>query len=449
MGWLIAHFSAVLIALVLFMAAGLLVQDRRTPQSTVAWLMAMVLIPYLAVPLFLALGARKYRHLFPRPNFVTQGGEEPMVRLFTSMGAAGVSGGNALALLDRPATAWTALIDLVRGAERAIDAEFYIVNNDAEGRAFVEELTLRAAAGVRVRLLIDRIGTLYPPRNELARLEAAGGFVRFFSPLWHRPDRIRLNLRNHRKSLIVDDKRAFTGGMNVGADYVRAVPGGKPAFDDLAMQIEGPVVADLGAAFRSDWAAAHEETAEPSAPAPAPVGSARVQLVAEGPDMDDDPLHLGLVSAIHRADRRVWVATPYFLPTEELLGALGTAARRGLDVRLITPRRSNHRIADFARGAYVRALARDGGQILAYQPGMLHAKAGMIDEVAWVGTANFDVRSMLLNFETAMFLYDSASVAQVEDWFAARLARCAPARLEARLPRKLAEGLFRIGAPLL
>ena len=174
-----------------------------------------------------------------------------------------------------------------------------------------------------------------------------------------------------------------------------------------------------------------------------------MQLVPSGPDTRDDALHDSLVQAIHAASGRIWLVTPYFLPTEQLGQALATAARRGLDVRILLPQKSNQKIADFARGAYLRELADCGCKILRYMPGMLHAKAGIIDDFGWVGSANFDVRSMLLNFEMVLFLYDPASVAELARWLKALEQDCHEGIAPAGFSRRVAEGVFRLGTPVL
>ncbi len=216
--------------------------------------------------------------------------------------------------------------------------------------------------------------------------------------------------------VIGDRVRVFSGGMNVAKEYM----GPKPfqgRWSDLSFRIEGPAVRPFCDVHDSDWGAVGGgPSSEAAGTRPPTWGRAApiAQLVPSGPDRKDDALHDGLVYAIHAARRRVWIATPYFLPTEFLGQALATAARRGLDVRIVVPQRSNHRIADFARGAYVRELAeRRMPRSCCSRKGMLHAKAGIIDDAAYVGSANFDVRSMLLNFETAMFLYDEPSVEKV------------------------------------
>ncbi len=174
-----------------------------------------------------------------------------------------------------------------------------------------------------------------------------------------------------------------------------------------------------------------------------------MQLVPCGPDTMFDLLHDALVNAIHSAKHRIWIATPYFLPTELLSNALVIAARRGLDVRILLPWRSNQRLADFARGAYLREIQEAGSKILFFHAGMMHAKASVIDDMAYVGSANFDVRSMLLNFEVALFVYDAATVEEVKSWFNTQEQKCALGIEPAGLVRRVSEGVFRLGAPML
>ena len=219
---------------------------------------------------------------------------------------------------------------------------------------------------------------------------------------------------------------------------------------DLAYLLEGPATATFRDIFRSDWAAAGGSDAPIDPPTNRPqTGTATVQLVPSGPDTKGDPLHDALVNAIHAASNRVWIVTPYFLPTEFLGNALAIAAKRRVDVRILLPRKSNQHLADFARGAYLREMQDAGAKILLFQKGMIHAKAGIIDDVAYVGSANFDIRSMMLNFETALFAYDPASVGQMADWYLSQERHCSAGAPQAGHLRRIAEGVFRLGAPVL
>ncbi|WP_322867537.1 phospholipase D-like domain-containing protein [Aquicoccus sp. G2-2] len=178
-------------------------------------------------------------------------------------------------------------------------------------------------------------------------------------------------------------------------------------------------------------------------------GTNVAQLVPSGPEFSHDVLHDGLTGALYRAHRRVTIVTPYFIPTEPLTIALLSAARRGVDVRLVLPEKSNQWTTDLARGVYVRALAREGVTVLRYQPGMIHAKAGVIDDTAWVGTANFDIRSMQLNFETALFVFDKQSARKIADWCKTLESDCFEGPKKSGIFRRSVESLLRLGAPLL
>jgi len=356
MSWITTHLEIVIIVILTLLAAIVILQQRRTPQSTAAWLLFIIALPWVAVPLFLGLGFRKQSSRYSPVHFLKgeTGGPppRPVHTLDATMqyfGLPAAAHGQDLRLLGDPTAAHEAVMALIQGSEKRIDALFYIVANDDTGRIFVDALTERAKAGVKVRLLMDRLGTLRGPAAALRRLRAAGGDVRFYSPLLQVPGSGHLNLRNHRKMIIADDARVFSGGMNIGAHYLgpTALQDG---WTDLAFLLEGRAVQSFGDVFRSDWGVASGEALDPAPSVAAHTGgTATVQLVPSGPDITEDPLHDGLIRALHLAEARIWLVTPYFVPTEALGAALTTAARRGVDVRVLVPERSNQRLADFAR----------------------------------------------------------------------------------------------------
>jgi cardiolipin synthase A/B len=278
---------------------------------------------------------------------------------------------------------------------------------------------------VRVRLLLDGMGSLMAGRPDLKPLREAGAGVVLFVPPLHSPLKGRTNLRNHRKMLIVDaardTRRLWCGGRNLAAEYFEGTPG-HPPWHDLSFDLGGPLVRQASALFERDWAfASTEHVPEEMPPEPGhdegtqPARGA--QLVASGPDQVDDTVYALLLSAAYQAQRRIALATPYFVPDAALQMALALAARRGVTVDLLMPARSNHVLSDIARGRAVRALAQAGVRIW-LAPQMLHAKLAVIDEhLALVGSANLDSRSLFLNYELMMAFHEAEDVGRFADWF--------------------------------
>lgn len=446
------HGLVVLGVLLIALTVIFVLQQRRTPQSSAAWVLFIVLVPYLAIPLFLMLGFRKQGSRFPPVSLTDvptdDAASTPETRLLGSFGAPLASGGNTLAIHDTADRAREALFAAIDSANDTLDILFYIVAADAAGQDFVERLTAKARAGVKVRLNIDRLGSLSRPVDALKELASAGGEVRFFSPLLHPPDNGHMNLRNHRKLVIADRSLVWSGGRNVGVHYLGPRD---ETWTDLSFCVSGPAVQPFIDIFASDWDVTgkavsgdlrrrncHEGR-----------GNAVLQVVPSGPDEPRDILYVALTTMIHSAQSRVWISTPYFVPTEPLQLALGAAVQKGLDVRIMVPQKSNQFTTDFARGPYLRDLQGLGANVLCHQGGMLHAKAGLVDDTGWVGSANFDVRSLLLNFELAMFCHDPGSTGRLETWFEDQFKECTPGIGNASLPRRVVEGIFRLGAPVL
>jgi cardiolipin synthase len=298
-----------------------------------------------------------------------------------------------------------------------------------------------------VRLLIDDLLRFEAPRDALARLRAAGGRVARFMPLLHEPFRGQANLRNHRKIAVFDGERAIVGGMNMAGEYM----GPKPRADrwrDLSIVVSGPVVATLDTIFRADWEFASREVLAAldhvHAPGPVPI-----RVVPSGPDSASDPIYDEMLTMIFRAERRFWAATPYFVPDDALARALMVAARRGVDVMLAVPARSNHPLSDLVAGPYLRELAAAGVKVRLV-PGMLHAKTVLADDsVAAVGSANFDMRSLFLNYEIALFFTGPAEIAFMASWFDVTIKDSVSGPPAVGAPRSGLESVARLLSPLL
>lgn len=459
--WLVSQLLTSLgFALALLLLAHLL-RQKRSPVSTMAWLLTIILLPYIGVPLYLMFGGRKFKRIarhkqrvyhVPRiaPVSPLGGATE---RILRSYGVPPATVDNLIKVVPDGVAAYDEVLNLIDQAQKTIHITTYILGRDDVGRSIVERLAKRASEGVEVRLLLDTFGSWRIGWRFVAPLTESGAKVAFFMRMLHLPFRGRANLRNHRKMLIADGCRALVGGMNLASEYIG------PKFDparwrDLSLVVEGPAVKDLNELFISDWTYTTPETLTATAPSPCPDNTseenAPVQVVASGPDVTGDPLYESLISIIFAAKTRIWVVTPYFVPDETLARALELAARRGIDVRLIVPAHSNHLFADLARVSYLHQIHDAGGKILRYTRVMLHAKVIVVDDdLSIVGSANMDIRSLFLNYEVALFLFSRRHTATITQWVEAMFPDC-QVKLPARgMGRELIENVVRLLSPLL
>lgn len=461
MAWFLSHLVLLLGFLLAVPMIAQMTRQRRSPSSSMVWLLLMVLVPYFGVPLYLALGGRKMRRLAESKGGILLPGQalplpeeiHAIDRLLRSYGVAGACGGNRMRLCRTGEDGYAALVETIERARTSLWVSTFILHPDAVGCDILERLARRAAAGVEVRVLLDGVGSLHTGKRALAALSEAGGEVAFFIPVLHRPFRGRTNLRNHRKAVVADGSRVWAGGANIAAEYIGPTPkGGR--WRDLSFLLEGPAAQHYTTIFRTDWRFVTGKELplqfDCIKGASIPTGHATVQVVPSGPDVRDDPLYAALVSAVFQARTRLWVVTPYFIPDETLAEALRLAAHRGVDVRVLIPETSNHRLADMARGPYLRDLQKAGVQVLFYQGGMLHAKALLADDtLAAIGSANFDMRSLFLNYETGLLVYSSAEVQDIYAWIKDLASGCRCGVDTVGLVRDVSEGVVRMLAPML
>ena len=458
LNWLTLDGLVTVVTILVYVINSHVMRQRRSPAAAVAWMLFILLLPYLALPAFLLLGTRKLSRppLAALPALPGGGADAWAIETTVALGQPAPAPYRELNLHEDGRQARDALLATIDAAQVSLDLCTFILGRDELGEAVVERLCAKAQAGVRVRLLLDGMGALLAVRPKLRRLVAAGGeFVLFVPPLHallRSPLKGRANLRDHRKLLIADAQlasgRLWCGGRNLAAEYFEATPGGA-AWRDLSFDLRGPLIDQASALFERDWSFASGRPPVAGSPglalpaAPLPLEGA--QLVASGPDQADDTVYALLVTAAYRARRRIVLATPYFVPDSTLLMALCLAARRGVVVDLLLPAQSNHRLSDLARGRPLRSLAAAGGRIW-LAPGMLHAKLAVIDDaLALAGSANLDSRSLFLNYELMLAFHQSADVQRFSAWFererqtASRYVATAPGLL-----RDAAEGLLQL-----
>ena len=410
--------------LALLAVPSVLLRRRGRPMAAMSWLMGLFFFPYLGLLVWVLLGRERLQrplHRLARTRARLIAGRAPRrgevgEAEFADLLPEGddriaTSAGNlATLLVDGPA-AFSSMEAAITGAEQTVEALFFIWRADATGTRLAQLLAARARAGVRVRVLVDGLGGL-PFLARLAKpLREAGVEVATFLPLWPPWRNPAAHLRNHRKILVVDGRIAFTGGMNVANSYAMD-------WHDLMLRVEGPAAAHLREVLLDDWAfATGGDTDEISSPPGEPGGGA-VAVVSSGPEFEDNAAHDLVFLAIARSRRRVWMMTPYFVPPAATHAALRTAARRGADVRLLLPEHSDVPLVTLASRAYLAPLQAAGVRVYAYRGRVLHGKSMLIDEdLVLIGSANTDVRSFRLNFETTCAVMDPGVAADLEAQF--------------------------------
>ncbi len=440
-----------------------LLRSRRPPGSTLAWIFAIILIPYVGIPLYLTFGTRKIKNRVKKKKWLRReksglpAGVEPFGKVLSSSGIYPPLSNSDIKILTNGEDSYKILISEIEHAKKSIDIEVYVFSKDPVGLLILNKLIERAKAGIQVRVLIDAWGSSFLIRPSFKELTKAGGEVTFFLPLIHNPAQGRTNLRNHRKLAIFDNQVAIFGGVNYADEYMGPIPDPQ-RWSDLSLRLEGLAIEPLIEIFNSDWNMFSKTKIKDNSqvlksnsrdPEAVPKDQHIVQIVASGPDISGDPLYDGLLTSCFEAKEKIWLTTPYFVPDGSLLKALTLACQRGVDVKILIPKRSNHLFADLCRGSFLRELHEAGAKISLTKK-MTHAKLMIIDDhVAVVGSANFDLRSLLYNYELSIFLYSGSDVHVLTNWYAERYEKAAIYEIHrSSWVRESIEGILRIFGPL-
>ncbi|MFC3552323.1 cardiolipin synthase [Lysobacter cavernae] len=439
--------------------------QKREPVATLSWLISLAALPYVGFLIYFVFGPQRIHRqrlrrvraratlpvpphgLHPNPDAI----ELAKIAQATT-GLPPTTATHAQLLIDGAAK-YAALLEAVAQAREHIHLEYYIYLPDRTGTALRDALIERARAGVKVRLLLDAVGSGATKRRFLRPLVDAGAEVAWFHPMrlrwfWKRP---WLNLRTHRKIVVIDGRVGFTGGINITDEEDERLR--SDAYRDLHLRLEGDVVHELQLVFVEDWAYA---TGQPPlklhSPPPQP-GTVATQVLVSGPDSSWEAIHRLHVGAIHSAQRRVWLVTPYFVPGEAARMALTSAALGGLDVRLLVPKLSDSRLVTYAARSYFDELLEAGAKIHEYGPRMLHSKALLCDDdLAIIGSANFDNRSFRLNFEISVMFRDASLVAALARLIQSECSQAPRVRDDRVRPlwrTRVPEALARLVSPLL
>ena len=426
---------------------GFVLLERRSPTATLAWILCLVFVPILGVFLYLIFGSTRMLRIKKKSTVASnrlnevlaeyeigeklETLEQPplspyirsLVKLVHNVTGFPASRGNDCKILPDAAVTYQSIFKAIKQARHHIHVEFYIIRPDDPGKALRDLLIDKAAKGVEVRVLYDAVGSSELTVEFWQRLIAAGGQIAIFHPIFRSfRRRDRVDFRNHRKIVVIDGQIGFTGGINVGKEYLGLCPE-IGYWRDIHIKIEGPAVLQLQKTFCEDWLMASDELLKkPQYYYPLPQqrlpGNATVSIVESGPDGRWAAIYRIYFQAIAFAQQRVWITSPYFIPDPVIEESLITVALRGVDVRILVPARNDHLLVGLASRSYYPDLMEAGAQIYEYQKGFLHAKTMVVDDwLGTVGSANMDIRSFRLNFELNAFIYDKLFVEQLADEF--------------------------------
>lgn len=431
---------------------------RRNNSTILAWLMIIFFFPFPAIILYFIFGNRKIRQKSTKSALILHGPYQshpaalnPIEIILESHAITATTLRNDIQLYFDGVAAYAVLLNEILNARESIFISTYIFKNDTTTKVILEALTKKAALGLDVKLLIDAVGSyaLYFWQSPLRAFRAAGGKAVFFMPIMKYPLKNYINLRNHRKIYLFDNRIVLAGGMNLGEKYLGSKSVRKQ-WIDMIFRIEGEAVFSYTEIFMADFGYASDEKRVAIKREVVCGGTDAIQVVPSGPDMRSDALYETLLSAIHSALQRIWIVTPYFVPDETILRALIIAKHKGIDVKLITPRTSDHWIADIGRSSYMREFEENGIEVLLYNGNMLHTKALLFDDYAvMLGSVNIDNRSLFLNYEVVSFVYSKPVIAQMKHWIKDLIAHSTMGMKKGSKKRVILENFMRIFSPQL
>jgi cardiolipin synthase len=450
------------------------VMTARTAQGAIAWAVSLNTFPYVAVPAYWVFGRRKFEGYVEafqereqelgrfleklqrrlQPYEVEPEERFPDYEALKALARSPLLRKNDVELLIDGEATFDSILQGIARARESVLVEFYIVRDDGLGRRLQQAMIAKAREGVKVFFLYDEIGSHGLTEVYREELRQAGVKVSAFNTTQGRRNRFQLNFRNHRKIVVVDGAEAWIGGHNVGDDYLGLYPKTAP-WRDTHLRLAGPAALLAQITFAGDWYwATRERLGVDWEPRPSVGGDAAALVLASGPADRLETAQLFFVHALNAARERIWIATPYFVPDEAVLTALQLATLRGVDVRVILPKRPDSYAVWLASFWFIEELADDDVHFYHYEEGFMHQKVFLVDDyLSAVGTANFDNRSFRLNFEVTAVVMDRLFAQEMEQMLQADLERSVefdPARLaELSFLRRLLVRSARLLSPIL
>ncbi len=486
--WWTENYSIVIYTFVIlsyvtsiFVIIGVMILENRSPLKSLSWILVLLLLPLLGIILYIFFGQnlrkkkiirrkglKNHEYLRSVANEQTKDlsqfyglsntilkEKEGIIQLQLNNSNSVMTAGNKVTLLNNGGEKFEALFDELEKAKHFIHLQYYIIEKDEIGNRLKDLLIKKAKEGVVVRVIVDDVGSWELKRKDFVGLRNAGIEIYPFLTVRFPTFTSKLNYRNHRKIVIIDGLVGFVGGINVADRYIH----GNPEYGiwrDAHLKVEGDAVNSLQTIFSIDWYfVSQEELADKKYyPAKEPIGNKLVQITPSGPDTDWPSIMMGFFKIITTAKDYVYIASPYFMPSESVLMALKTAAMGGVDVRIVIPEKSDAYITKLSSMSYIKEMMLTGVKFYFYQKGFIHSKVMVSDDmVASVGSANMDFRSFEQNFEVTAFVYDKEFAIEVKNSFMEDFEDSSLVNLtewrKRPLNQKTKESLARLLSPLL
>ncbi len=452
------QFLSVVTVLLTVGAIAHMLSTRKKPKSMIAWILVILTMPQIGIPLYIVFSGRKIEKSILRKGQLALQNYAPSdfsceISLFlTSQKIPPATKYNDVTICHDGVEAYSTLKSLIEEAKQAIYISTYILGEDEVTYELIDLLSQKAKEGLEVKLLIDSLGSLrlelYP--SMLHKLRKAGGEYYFFNSFMQNPVDFKMNLRNHRKSIIIDGYTVMSGGMNIAKEYMSAQPHEK-LWSDLSFVIKGEAAKHYLDIFKFDWEyTTAEELNTQRFQLPQVLKTNFMQVVPSGPDVENDAYFEAMIYMPFVAKKRIWIVTPYFAPDQTILDGLIVARHRGVEIKIIVPDTSDHTVIDIARNGFLRELQEEGIEIYFYKNRMLHAKAILVDEAFVVmGSANFDERSFFYNYETMSFFYNKEQIDNIERWMQEHMLESTKGLKEAGKLRIIFENIFKMFSPVI
>lgn len=470
--WLVILLIALYVAMIVSSVVVVL-KENRNPIRALSWVVALIFLPGVGLVFYLFFGRslkgltmisrhnkRKlmHRHTPKRVDIAElelDNGIRNLVKLAHNLSGGPLTVNNEIDIFTDGLSKFDSLKSDLKNARKSILLQYYIFLDDSIGNEVADILIDRAQNGVAVKVIYDHVGSFSAKKSFFKRMEAAGVETHPFFRVNFPQLANRINWRNHRKIVVIDGEIGYIGGMNVADRYIDGLQNGD-VWRDTHFRVKGDIVESLLYSFAIDWNFLKKKQYIPHIEPVHGVtrNSTGVQLVTSGPIDRWNNLSLVFLKAILSARKSVYIQTPYFLPTDALMNALQAAALSKIDVRIMMPEKTDSALLHYASFSYVTQCLKAGIKVYLYTPGMLHAKAMIIDDtLVTAGSTNFDFRSFENNFECNLLIYDAPINAKMREIFFDDLKRCRKVTLEQwrkrPLSQRLLESLLRPISPLL